>query len=108
MLVMLLLVNSSYALELLTHQGHGHSALSDSYGEMTEYHSHQHDMVEADSASGDAAQDCFCDEICCVSFADFGNAVGSAAMHAFRNSAVSAPDNYQSIYLDLFLPPPTR
>ncbi|MCG8414901.1 MAG: hypothetical protein MI746_11845 [Pseudomonadales bacterium] len=115
MLATLLLLNSSYALELVTHQGHGHGNALDEHMEMFEegssHHPHQHgthvDILDAQASIADAEKDCFCDEICCVSSTDFGNAVGAADVHPLSNSGIAAPDNYQSIYLELFLPPPT-
>ncbi|MDA1369757.1 MAG: hypothetical protein O2971_03215 [Proteobacteria bacterium] len=107
LLIMLLLTNSSMALEFITHDGHQHAASSG-------YESHSmasHDASTMDSTNPAMEQgdkDCLCDDICCVSSVGFGSI--SSQRQSLPNQSLSSrfSNHYQSIALDLLLPPPTR
>ncbi|MED5530555.1 MAG: hypothetical protein VYA99_09390 [Pseudomonadota bacterium] len=113
-LALVLLSNSSLALEILTHDSHQHLEVANAHdghemrssememqlytsGQNTSYHQYQHDE-----------EGCVCDEICCLSSVDIGT-------YSLENQRISKePDHsavschYRSIIPDLFLPPPTR
>jgi hypothetical protein len=124
-LILLMLSNSSLALEVLTHESHGHSDRSTT-AMMTEQTQSGHHAQQSGHGHGDVhagmanptvdaestpeqlahGEDCICDDICCVSSVTFavpdlvaphpGDAMNK--LHAFAF--------YQSISLDLLLPPP--
>jgi len=113
-LILLLLANSSQALETLAHGSHGHGDVA-----LVEHGMHdlavadypaaatQHDLLSADDGLVAENEDqCVCADICCVS------STGSlAAVHTSpypHNSPVvpGLPVTYQSVSLDLLLPPP--
>lgn len=111
---MLLLANSSFALEVITHDGHGHSE-SVAELEMSEMDSHVNHEIDSqfnhtghDQATvGQADDDCICDEICCVSSTDFGSAVTAGQHPDFNSTYQKLSDLYASVSLDLLLQPPT-
>ena len=115
LMVMLMLANSSLALEIVTHDGHGHEQ-TESMIDMPVIDMHSaheavlsSDHVNSDKTSfGHVDDDCICDEICCVSSVDFGSGLkaGSFPDNAF---AYQRPSNhYASVSLDLVLQPPTH
>lgn len=111
LLILLLVANSSQALETLTHDSHGHENAAamgvaiDSSAGMTS-HGHHPDQAATDNPQ---AQDdeCFCDEICCVSSVGFGAPItaGTSPQTSALNERLL--NHYQSVSLDLLLPPPT-
>ncbi len=113
-LAFLLVANSSFALEILTHDAHQHSEIAGMHA--------GHDMTIAAMGmmeqEGDelahyepanhSGEDCICDEICCLNTVDFGTLLlENNPIPDEPGQSVSA-SNYQSISLDLLLPPPTR
>jgi hypothetical protein len=109
LLVLLLLSNSSQALEIITHDSHAHEGavvmeLSDHAPAPDNHHQ---DMDHSDHS---LAQDeeCACDEICCVSSVGFGSVVAAGLSPQTDAFNEKLSDHYQSVSLDLFLPPPTR
>jgi hypothetical protein len=108
-LVLLLLSNSSLALEILTHDGHQHAAPHSS--EMAGHALHGMSEMELSSTmskdSAHGSDDCVCDDICCLSSIGFGLAATDAQSVSDAKSQVINPNFYLSISLDLFLPPPT-
>ena len=109
-LVLLLLANSSLALEVLTHDAHQHA---DSYSGELAGHA-MHGMPEADQlsstnqASAQGRDDCICDDICCLTSIDLGLATLDEQFVSEGESQAINPNFYLSVSLDLFLPPPTR
>lgn len=103
-LILLLLSNSSMALENAIHQSHEHidtlTAAMSMLGAETQLHSGSMDSLQS------VAVDCLCDDICCVSSPQFVSAPASAIDPGIGNDDFNADDLYQSIALDLLLPPP--
>jgi|TARA_B100000959_G_scaffold38544_1_gene37589 hypothetical protein len=109
-LVILLLGNSSLALETITHQGHQHATTM----EHATYDIDSHDSVQPlvvplpfTSVMIDGDEDCVCDDICCVSSVQFVAAVTRDKHPGPVDSGLHRIDLYQSIKLDLAVPPPT-
>ena len=104
-LIMLLLSNSSLALESLSHSAH---QAADSH----EVHSMHVMSVElepsAASMSLDASDECICDLVCCPSSIDFGFITPEEQHSGDVSNSFARLALYQSISLDLLLPPPTR
>ena len=113
-LALLLLSNSSLALEILTHDSHQHSEVANAHdghempssemeieryanGQNTSYDQYQHDE-----------EDCVCDEICCSSSVDISAYLLNNQCVLEGSDKSVLPCHYRSIILDLFLPPPTR
>lgn len=99
-LVTMLLANSSFALEILIHDSHGH----ESHGEMVVTETHGAEPVAMEDMSGD---DCVCDEICCLSSVNFGNSGALAQALYATDHKTHRVDHYQSVFLDPYLEPPT-
>lgn len=107
-LILLLLSNSSLALEVLTHDSHQHAAPPMEPHEMHAMHEMSEPQTPADTAGGaHGGEDCICDDICCFSSIDFGLALNGAHVPLDGDGLVTNPNFYRSISLDLFLPPPT-
>lgn len=111
LLLLLLVANSSLALEIVTHDRHGHgqiilSDVSDVY-EVGSVHGH-HPGQATGTESGTQDDQCFCDELCCFSPVGFVAPLAAGVNpHAISHSE-TLPAHYKSISLDLLLPPPTR
>lgn len=112
LLVMLLLSNSSLALELFTHDAHQHGVESGQHG--VEFGQVPHDVMHSASStnSTDAtiepgSEDCLCDDVCCASSIGFGVIGNQDKLLTIESSSQKLTDLYQSIALDLLLPPPT-
>lgn len=133
-LILLMLSNSSLALEIVTHDAHGHSNVAAS-GDQAELmaapghgsHNHAHNnahnhahsmddntpdttlpaMTDAQAAAVSHGEDCVCDDICCVSSVQFATASSMVAELLIHFEKPLAKNHYQSISLDLVLPPPT-
>mgnify|MGYP000079352192 CR=1 FL=1 len=107
-LILLLLFNSSLALEVLIHDSHQHAAVEADQQGVHGMHGSA-DVVEPAEAADGAhdAEDCLCDDICCLSSIDFGLALNGHDLPLDGDSPVTNPNFYRSISLDLFLPPPT-
>lgn len=108
-LVLLLLSNSSLALEILTHEGHQHPASA------VEHDAHAMHSVSADAMESvtmptaeHGGEDCICDEICCVSSIGFGLSADEPPQPPTGDSSDLNPNFYNSVSIDLLLPPPTR
>ena len=111
LLIMLLLTNSSMALEFITHDGHQHAASSGYESHSMESHDASHAASTMDStnpAMQQGEKDCLCDDICCVSSVGFGAISSHSQSPANHSASPRLTDYYQSIALDLLLPPPTR
>lgn len=109
-LVLLLLSNSSLALEILTHDAHQHAEIQ--VGEPNAHATHgmadeggHNQAAEAATHGGD---DCICDDICCLSSIDLGLGVIDDHPPSQGENQFAPSNFYSSISLDLFLPPPTR
>jgi hypothetical protein len=109
-LIVLLLSNSSLALEVLTHDSHQHTD-----PQMSQHEMHSgHDMSDAQSPAskvsnmGHGAEDCVCDDICCVSSVDFGLTVSDNHPPFVGSDLIPNSNFYSSVSLDLFVPPPNR
>ena len=111
-LIVLLLVNSSFALEILTHGSHQHDA--------AQIGQHETHSIPAMAVMGQTAEqpasydsvnvsadDCLCDDICCVSSVGFGLGVSGNPIPSLGQSLPGNPNFYSSVSLDLLLPPPT-
>ena len=113
-LALVLLSNSSLALEILTHDSHQHLEVANAHdghemrssememqlytsGQNTSYHQYQHDE-----------EGCVCDEICCLSSVDISTYLlnNQSILEGSHKSVL--PCHYRSIILNLSLPPPTR
>ena len=121
-LVLLLISNSSLALEILTHDGHNHGQAVSEYQPAMDPHSHHHDALAVGdhqhgslqhgghpgTAADNGEDDCICDEICCLTTADFG--IGASGDHFPEAVAADRRPSarYTSISLDLLLPPPNH
>ena len=115
LLVLLLIANSSQALEVLAHGSHGHDSVSheslitmDIAQDLTENcDSCDHHASHPQNNTQPEHDDCFCDELCSLSSLGFGSALLNGPMPASASVNGRLPDYYQSISLDLLLPPPT-
>ena len=110
LLVILLLGNSSMALETITHQGHQYATTM----EHAMYDLDSHDSVQPlvvllpfTSVMIDSDEDCVCDDICCVSSVQFVAVVTRDKHPGPGDSGLDRINLYQSIKLDLAVPPPT-
>ncbi|MCI5105664.1 MAG: hypothetical protein MRY76_03000 [Pseudomonadales bacterium] len=108
-LIFLLLASSSMALESAVHDAHGHDKSMAAHamsadGQHGELSGMDHSMHGALSA--EQSEDCFCDELCCLSSFDLGSFSLPSPAPQHDGSAVPFADLYQSIALDLVLPPP--
>lgn len=56
--------------------------------------------------SAEQSEDCLCDELCCLSSFDLGSFTLSSPAPQHDENAAPFADLYQSIALDLVLPPP--
>ena len=111
LLIMLLLTNSSMALESITHEGHEHAASSGNESHSMASHDASHAASTMDSTNPAMEQgdkDCLCDDICCVSSVGFGSISSQRQSLPNQSSSSRFSNHYQSIALDLLLPPPTR
>ena len=115
MLIFLLIASSSQAAEIVTHDSHGHGSTyertvlhgldSPAHPEKsTHNHSPSHNQPE--SADGQN-EDCFCADICCFSSVDLGVPLTAGASPQVNLPSGKPVSLYQSVSLDLFLPPPT-
>ena len=114
LLILLILADSSLALELVAH-----NAMPDTANQTSMHHG-SHSMAGAehgdshapnpwsDTAEPDNAEECFCDEFCCVSSVNLPTDSNGLACKRLLDDAVMAPEFYQSINLDLQPPPPIR
>ena len=110
-LIMLVLSNSSLALEVNTHNGHQHNLESNAVA--------MHDATAATGmpdrsqtpsampAMDHADETCVCDEICCVSLIEFASTESDAIHPGIADTNLDRDDLYQSIALNLLLHPPT-
>ena len=107
LLVLLMLSNSSLALEILTHDSHQHADAQIAQHEMHE----MHEMMDENSAVqmfDHGSDECICDDICCVSSIDFGRSINADQLPPVARGSIANPNFYRSISIDLLLPPPTR
>ncbi len=108
-LIFLLLASSSMALESAVHDTHDHDksmavhamSADGQHGDMAGM---DHSMHE--SLSAEQHEDCLCDELCCLSSFDLGSFTLSSPAPQHDENAAPFSDLYQSIALDLVLPPP--
>ena len=107
-LFMLMLSNSSLALEIFTHDGHQHDSASTAAAmQDANLHSGTPDSLTVMPSMDHGNGDCVCDDICCVGLIEFSSA-NSDAIHSGIADANLFRDNlYQSIALSLLLHPPT-
>ncbi|MDD9958519.1 MAG: hypothetical protein OXU66_06210 [Gammaproteobacteria bacterium] len=114
---MLLVSNSSFALEILTHEAHQHTgpAVTADLHVDLEMNMLNHDSMDAslipesslDDHVSHGDDDCICDEICCLSSVDFGMQVLTDTSSPGDIGKPVDLSLYISISLDLLLPPPT-
>ncbi|MBT8147049.1 MAG: hypothetical protein KJN90_09360 [Gammaproteobacteria bacterium] len=127
LLIFLLIVSSSQAAEIVTHDSHGHESANETANEsanvgvtesielnVSDHHNqpeksaHNHSPSQNQSGPADGQNDeCFCADICCFSSIDLGVplAAGTSPQAILPNG--KPVSLYQSVALDLFLPPPT-
>lgn len=111
-LIVLLLSNSSLALEILTHGSHQHGSTEMAQHEMHSQSAmgemgHQGEQSASSSSVEPSIEDCLCDDICCVSSAGFGPGVNEDHIPLLDRGLLGYPNFYSSVSLDLLLPPPT-
>lgn len=109
-LMLVMLVDGSFALELLTHAP-APAAVA------TADHAHMHGMAydmnhQADQAAPQSeisahVEDCVCDEICCVSSVNLLASNSGLIQNQTDDPSGWLPALYQSVFLDMVLPPPT-
>ena len=113
-LTLLLLSNNSLALEILTHDSHQHLAVANAHDghEMPSPETEIEQHANGQNASYDQYQhdeeDCVCDEICCLSSVDISAYLLNNQSILEESHKSVLPCHYQSIILNLSLPPPTR
>jgi len=117
LLILLLIANSSQALETLAHDGHSHDGHShDNIVAMgfavdvpvSEATHNQHMDQNADGSHEAQNDECFCDEICCVSSVGFVAPLTAGVSPQTSSLNERLFGHYQSVSLDLLLPPPTH
>ncbi len=116
LLVLVLLTSSSQALEILVHDLHGHGeyqfVVPDPHDVSSGPHAISgHGSDSADSGVEPAAgghNDCLCSEICCLSTVVFSLTGGSYPHPVVESFTSRLSGKYQSVLLDLLLPPPNR
>ncbi len=101
-LILLLLSNSSLALENLTHSAHQHDDSHEMHGMSADV-----EIISA-STSANSSDDCMCDDVCCLSSVGFALATDNKQILRDDSGSGTEIILYQSISLDLLLPPPTR
>lgn len=103
-LIFLLLANSSMAVESAVHDGHEHGESAMPILQMDHGDSSQ---LPAHAESADHKQeDCICDDLCCLSNYELGSlSLVTDIPRPVSNNPVLV-NLYQSIALDLVLPPP--
>lgn len=116
LLVLLLLISSNgLALESLghnhrlNHDGHN-SPVTDVMPNANSSSMHSHGATieqPGDIQSSDEHQDCICDEVCCVTSVNFSHINDQDAVIPNSNYTRLLLPLYQSVSLDLLLPPPT-
>ncbi|MEQ8954940.1 MAG: hypothetical protein RL120_12480 [Gammaproteobacteria bacterium] len=111
MLILLLLVDSSFALDVLVHgpvEINANNLVTMSHQDHQSHHgNHQSAMDEGMATEfNDADQDCFCDEICCAgSLNIFQSGAICTAVGNYQNR-ILLRHLYQSINLDSISRPP--
>ena len=128
-LILLMLSNNSLALEIFTHDGHQHDTESAAVAMLGTLHSlhslHSPDTFDTSNikahgwiidslesmstmpAMDHGDEDCVCDDICCASAIEFGSADSNNLHPGIADSDPDLDNLYQSISLELLLPPPT-
>jgi pantothenate kinase type III len=125
LLLLLMLGNSSYALEILAHGSHQHGEalttqqrMEPATGHDQTVHQHHHaSMYHAHAAStvADAvinsstrliSEDCVCDDICCASAAAYTPVPEGRTQYSLTGNFRPANLPYQSITIALPKPPP--
>jgi hypothetical protein len=110
-LIFLLVANGSQALEIVTHDSHGHGEIvAMDIGDTPEARSaHSHNLNQVSGEYSQVQNDeCFCDDICCFSSIGFVTPLTAGANPHAASVSETLPEHYQSVSLDLLLPPPTR
>ncbi len=110
-LIMLMLSNSSLALEIITHDGHLHDTEASAVA-AHEVAAHigmpdTSQTLAAMPAMDHADETCVCDDICCISLIEFVSASSDAIHLRMADSNLVRHDFYQSIALNTLLHPPT-
>lgn len=105
LLILLMLSNSSLALEVLIHENHQHGEVQ-ALSEM-EAMDHDHGNHQIPEDLNQAEENCLCDDICCVSSAENSAFPYSSDDLTLEDNQHKLRNLYQSIKLDLLLPPPT-
>jgi len=101
-----MLSNSSLALEILVHDNHQHGeemqmhAMSHEHGDMHSF------SIDQNMDTNHSNEDCLCDDICCVSSAENSSIEMSVDTFNLKDDSQKLRNLYQSIELDLLLPPP--
>ena len=127
LLILLLVASSSQALETIAHDSHGHDAIVSMEYDLThsedtvdkqvrearetkEYkaiHNRFSDQVYYLDSAETQEDECICDEICCIGSIGFGAPLAAGVSPIINSPNERLFDHYQSISLDLLLPPPT-
>jgi hypothetical protein len=109
LMTLLLIANSSQALEIITHDSHAHeSAVTMELNDHTPAPDNHHPGAHYADNSEAQDEECICDEICCVSSVGFGSVVAAGLSPETDSFNEKLFNHYQSVSLDQFLPPPTR
>ncbi|PCJ24877.1 MAG: hypothetical protein COA96_08570 [SAR86 cluster bacterium] len=109
-LVFLLFSNSALALEFVAHDTHGANVVHETHSSQDQSMSMPLDQLDStlNVVSIDQLdEECVCEDICCVSTVEFGADTGSESIPDFDGNASRQMNFYQSVALDLILPPPT-
>ena len=111
LLIVLMLMNSSYALEILSHDSHRHD-MPVSEAMKVEHHVAGHNgqqvLDHGQNYANDRDTDCLCDDVCCLASAQLMSEP-LFLPDPLSESEFQSPSNfYQSVALELNLPPPTH
>lgn len=119
-LLLLMLGNSSYALEIVTHASHSHAAngspalqdMSSHAGTSTMHHGNANANVNEHALHDEVSpphsdEDCICDDVCCISSVNVTSALIGTSEDLSPTREQRINNLYQSIAIDLLLPPPT-
>jgi len=109
LLVFLLLGNNSLALEVMVHDAHIHGALLsvDENPMLDVLHDRNIASSSTDIFESSVGEDCICDEICCLGTIDVTLPDVEKTPPFSVEKSTFRKNYYQSISLDLLLPPPT-
>ncbi len=103
-LILLLLANASQAVEVMTHDAHDHGAAP----AMTDAAMHGHGSASDHDGQAQNPEDCFCEDICCVSSVGSLLSAVNGPIEQSDELLIRPRNLYQSPIQDLLLPPPNH